>query len=864
MFVTIIMKRTLLTYFFTIVSLIAWSLLSASSVFANMSFDDSRSLSLGNNTLTLYMGQDGQDFYLDAVNPSGKPLSCEIKAWNTLIQRSNCNDQDFSYRWSTRELKIYVQLDNDQGTWIYDTDDREFTSAMRGTTNVTDNNNSSNDYYDDDYYYNNSRISINATNTSPSTSQYVGLTIRVYNSNGNIDTNFDDEVRFTVSKLDNYGSYYTANSNDYYINNNRYTFSSYDDGYATLSNYLQFYNNGTYKVRVENTENGATSDVTIYVGGSSCSWCGNNNSLYSFLVEASDTTPSVNQEITTNITARDNNYNRNYDYQGTVRFYVERRDSTYGSRYTASTNDYNLSPTTTYMWSSQDGYVSLSDHITFERSWYYRLKAVDDNNSNVLWYREFTVGGSSFDNQDRGVSITFNTNNPSSSQYITSYTTIKDNDGDRDYDYQGTIRYVVQKRDGTYGSRYTASTNDYSLSSSTIYFGSNDDGYKTISSHIRFYNDGYYRLRAYDENNSSLDWYSSTINVGNADSNNNNSNNRFDLSTNDNTPWEDNFASLTIVARDSNGYISSSYNNRIRFHVYRRTYTSDVWSDITSSSLDNSAYRIYDTTYNFPSYNNGSITISNFIKFYSDNYDYKVKVVDDNNTSMYGEIIYYLRNSSSASSNNNSNSSSAYRFAGTLDNQVPSLNSDFDARVYARDSSNRTVTNYSRNIRISIERKALASSTIWTSASSSYCRLDRTSYSFSSSDYGYVTLRDIARCSKKWFYRLKFVDSNNSSTYGYIYFTIVDTNDFVDSLAWFTSSQRETTHELYRTFMSKVNERELNNATLARSSTWASKRRSYYTKLNALAYNKTGRLRNYSALLDAANDFTDDYNDLIR
>jgi hypothetical protein len=142
------------------------------------------------------------------------------------------------------------------------------------------------------------------------------------------------------------------------------------------------------------------------------------------------------------------------------------------------------------------------------------------------------------------------------------------------------------------------------------------------------------------------------------------------------------------------------------------------------------------------------VTLTNFIKFYSDNYDYKVKVVDDNNTNMYGEIVYYLRNSSSAS-NNNSNNSSAYRFAGTLDTTIPSLNSDFDARLYARDSSNRTVTDYSRIVRISIERKALASSTTWTSASSSYCRLDRTSYTFSSSDYGYATLSDIARCSKK-------------------------------------------------------------------------------------------------------------------
>jgi hypothetical protein len=98
-----------------------------------------------------------------------------------------------------------------------------------------------------------------------STSQYVGLGIRIYNSNGNLDTNFEDEVRFTISKMDSYGSYYTANSSDYYLNNSRYDFSSSDDGYVYLSNYLQFYTNGTYKVRVENTINGAISDVTITV-----------------------------------------------------------------------------------------------------------------------------------------------------------------------------------------------------------------------------------------------------------------------------------------------------------------------------------------------------------------------------------------------------------------------------------------------------------------------------------------------------------------------------------------------------------------------------------------------------------------------
>jgi hypothetical protein len=81
-----------------------------------------------------------------------------------------------------------------------------------------------------------------SSSTSVNISQYIGLAVRVYNSNGNLDTNFENDVRFTVSKLDN-GSYITANSNDYYLNNSRYRFSSSDDGYAFLSNYLQFYTN---------------------------------------------------------------------------------------------------------------------------------------------------------------------------------------------------------------------------------------------------------------------------------------------------------------------------------------------------------------------------------------------------------------------------------------------------------------------------------------------------------------------------------------------------------------------------------------------------------------------------------------------
>ena len=99
-----------------------------------------------------------------------------------------------------------------------------------------------------------------------------------------------------------------------------------------------------------------------------------------------------------------------------------------------------------------------------------------------------------------------------------------------------------------------------------------------------------------------------------------------------------------ITARDSYGYKITSYTNRVRFQVYRRQYTSDGWTDITSSSTDNNNYRIYDTSYLFPSNEYGDVEINNFIKFYSDNYDYKVRVVDDSNSNVYGEIYFYLKN----------------------------------------------------------------------------------------------------------------------------------------------------------------------------------------------------------------------------
>ena len=800
------------------------------------------SLTLDSKEVKLFVGQDGSNFYLDATDISGLPLSCEIKAWSTLlVQRTNCNDISFSYFGSNSDIKIYVQTDNDQWTWTYNINTRRFTDATRGDSNTN----------------NNSSIQLSTSDSYPDLSQYLNLTVRVLNSNWTTDTNFQWQVRFTISKRDNNWSYYTANTNDYWISNSYYTFSSSDYGYRTLTNYIQFNNSGTYKIRVENTQNGQTSEITLYVNTTCTGSCNtNNNTTNSFLVESTTPFPTTNQYINTTVTARTNNYDRDYNYQGTVRYSVEKRDSNSSYWYIAPSGDYTLSNTTSYFYSSDQGYKNISSNLRFYYNGNYRLKAVDDNNSSIVWYKEFTVGWWSASSQNRTVSVDTNITNPTTNQYITTYTTIKDQYWNRDYNYQGTIRYAVDRRENSYWSRYTASSNDYTLSNTTSYFYTSDQWYKTITSHVKFNNSGYYRIRAYDDSNSSMIWYSSMMTVGGSSSTS--TSNGFELSTNTTTPWENNFVNLTITAKNSNGYTNTTYSNLVRFKVYRRISSSYDWNEITTSSLDNSAYRIFNSTYNFSSsYNNGSVSISNFIKFYSDDYDYKVRVVDDTNSSIYGEIIYYLKNTQDW---NNSNSTiNAYRFVATLSPTIPTLNSRFDINLVAKNSYNNTLSNYQRKVNITVERKLTASSKIWNTASSTYCQLNQNSYTFSSSDNGQKYLSDLVKCSKTWFYRVKITDSSNTSVVGYTYFTI-PSNTMSSTIPGFSTSQRDEIRNVYKNFMYELNTRQNDSTRLAYNTSWNTRWSDYYSQLYATVYNRTGKFTSYNSYRNEAADFASDLN----
>lgn len=214
-------KRLLQSLWKFVVAAVAVGFVSSATL-AYIAPNDAIFLTFNSGELTLYMGQQGSSFYLDSIVKRNNvpvliPLSCEVKAWNTLlVPRRNCDDISFSYYGSERDIKIYVQLDNDQGTWTYNTSSRLFTDARRGIQDVTD--------YDDTPVYNNWYISLSTNGSSFQRNEYIDLIVRMYDNNGNTDTSNRDQVRFTVLRQSG-NSYYTASSSDYDITSSTYRFT---------------------------------------------------------------------------------------------------------------------------------------------------------------------------------------------------------------------------------------------------------------------------------------------------------------------------------------------------------------------------------------------------------------------------------------------------------------------------------------------------------------------------------------------------------------------------------------------------------------------------------------------------------------
>lgn len=240
------------------------------------------------------------------------------------------------------------------------------------------------------------RIIPSASQTSPTTNQYINVTLNArYNNNNNTATDYRGSVDFSVQyRSSNSSSRQSASSSNYDLDRSSYTFTSNNNGSVTLNSLLRFYNNGQYRLVIRDYNNNITEYIEFSVGWSS-SWI--RWTLNNFGISASRSNPARNESVNVTIQARDNNNRRVEDYTRNVSFAVQSRSSNSSSRQNASSSSYYLNRSS-YTFSSNDyGSVTLNNLVEFRTNGEYRL-VVQDTWNNVIGYYTFTVGWTSNNN----------------------------------------------------------------------------------------------------------------------------------------------------------------------------------------------------------------------------------------------------------------------------------------------------------------------------------------------------------------------------------------------------------------------------------------------------------------------------------
>ena len=378
------------------------------------------------------------------------------------------------------------------------------------------------------------------------------------------------------------------------------------------------------------------------------------------------------------------------------------------------------------------------------------------NNYNNTYYNGYT---STYN--VRNFSITSSMTNPGVGNRVKITVNSLDSNGNILTNYYGSnARISVQYRTSTSSSWIsTTSASYYSIDNDSPYF-SNGSAY----TYITFYNNYDYRITVTDN---SSDIYGQQVIYLNGSSSNYNNNNyygsvsSYSLSLSNSSPSTYSQVRLTLNALDSNGNtLSNYYGSNATISVAYRTSSSNSWINTTSSSS-------YTIDSNSPYFSNGSAATN--ITFYN-NYDYRITVTDDNSNISTQKIVYLYGSSSNYNNNyyNNINN-----FSVASDNMYPSTNEQVDLTVKARDSGNYTVSDYRWTVRFSVEKQSGSS---WSTASYSYYDLNQTSYTFTSSDYGYHTFNNIIDFNIAGTYRVTAYDSNNSTIYGTKIFTVSSSN----------------------------------------------------------------------------------------
>jgi len=240
---------------------------------------------------------------------------------------------------------------------------------------------SSSNYNDD--------ISISTNRPSPTTNQWVNVTVETDSSyRGRVEFSLQyrsssSSSRSTVSS----STYFTASSEF----NNGYRFTSSDYGEKTFNSFIRFNKSGYYRLYVKD-DNRNEDYVQFDVDTSSS----NNNDDIS--ISTNRPSPTTNQWV--NVTVETDS-----SYRGRIEFSLQYRSSSSSSRSTVSSSTYFTASSefsNGYKFTSSDkGEKTFSSFMRFNKSGYYRLYVKDDNRNEN--YVQFNVGGTSNNNEESNV-----------------------------------------------------------------------------------------------------------------------------------------------------------------------------------------------------------------------------------------------------------------------------------------------------------------------------------------------------------------------------------------------------------------------------------------------------------------------------
>jgi len=510
-------------------------------------------------------------------------------------------------------------------------------------------------------------IRITPEDSSPDTNERIDVTFEIEDEDGDTVEDYRNGIEFTVYyRTSNSSSRTKTTSSSYYeistSYRNGYTFRSSDDGKKKITNFIRFKKEYDFRIDVED-EDDSSLDWTriIYVGGADNNDDDNDNDndsnndngeAESIRITPEDSTPVINERIDMTFEIEDENGDTVEDYRNGVEFSVYFRLSTNGNRTkTTSSSYYELNDTykNGYTFRSiDDGEKKITNFIRFKRDYDFRVDVEDEDDSSVDWSRILYVWKSDSNNNDSDEryadASSFQVSadaTPDIWEYVDiQLRAIKSNGGAED-DYNNVVGFRI-RYDPNDDEMFTSSeeVSSYDFDNTNLFtlrwtyedwsfsYSQNGSSYQNINDFIKFEKKGYYRIRWYDEDKTSIYWQKDfEVGMDNDDSDStSNGRDMFTMVTNEDTPELNERVDLYVIARE-NGKIQTNYNDRVNFLVQRK------WT--------NGQYTTASTTYYFMSRSSTILDMNgkkydklNDRIYFKTRGSYRVKIYADQDSSM--------------------------------------------------------------------------------------------------------------------------------------------------------------------------------------------------------------------------------------